>query len=58
MDIADSISSRSVIFFKMNSLKKQSKKQLLSKSFYARSVLGKPCSKQVSSTELIDLLPE
>ena len=32
------------------------KKQLLSKSFSARSVLGKPCSKQVSSTELIDLL--
>ena len=33
-------------------------KQLLSKSFSARSVLGKPCSKQVSSTELIDSLPE
>ena len=29
-------------------------KQFLSESFSARSVLGKPCSKQVSSTELID----
>ena len=31
--------------------------RLLSKSFSARSVLGKRCSKQVRSTELIDLLP-
>ena len=29
-------------------------KQFLSESFSARSVLGKPCSKQVSSTKLID----
>ena len=33
-------------------------KQLLSKSFSARSVLGKPCGKQLSNIELIDLLPE